>query len=114
MSKIIPIEISLDIYKSERGRLIMCPGCNKPILERLSNGLWRFKYGLPRQKDADKRPVFEGGKPVFQAVQTPVVIYIHGSIRMKCFRNYCNKWFEFNYFPVTDNFNTIVEKKNHI
>ncbi len=117
MSKIIKVIESsknFDIYEKEVGRLIVCPECNKPILERLTSGLWRFRFGKPRLLDENRRPVTEKGKAVFRDSPTPVIIYVHGSIRMKCFRTTCNKWFDFNYFPTEKDFVSIVKEKSHI
>jgi len=103
-----------DVYGSVNGKFIMCSKCNKPILERLPNGLWRFKFGKPRMIDGEGRPLLNGdGRPIFQKVQTPVVIYVHGSILMKCFRKKCDGWNELNYFPTKD-FSSLVREKTHI
>ena len=103
-----------DIYREMAGKFIMCRECGKPIMERLPNGLWRFKFGKPRMTDDSGRTVVKDGKPVFHNVQTPVIIYVHGSLRIKCFRKYCNGWNEFNYFPIDEPFDSLVKKRNHI
>ena len=107
-------KINTDIYGSVSGKFVKCAGCGKPLLERLPNGLWRFKFGKPRMIDVSGRPIMEEGRPVFQKVQTPVVIYVHGSLMMKCFRKPCNHWNELNYFPVQEDFAALVKKRDHI
>lgn len=103
-----------DLYGQLDGKFIMCKACNRPLIERLPNGLWRFKFGRPRMTDDVGRPLVEGNKPIFQNVIAPVILYVHGSLRMKCFRNKCNAWNELNYFPINESFSTIVSKKNHV
>lgn len=60
---------------------IVCEKCGKKLIERLPNGLWRFKFG--------KR---EGGVPV-------VDMEIHGSIKMACIKRSCHHINLLNYFP---------------
>jgi hypothetical protein len=107
-------DVIADIYGGVSGKFIMCRFCNRPLLERLPNGLWRFKFGKPRVTDDTGRPLLEDNKPVFQKVPTPVVMYIHGSLRIKCFRKQCNAWNQFNYFPIDEDFDTLVKQKAHI
>ena len=104
----------VDPYKNLSGKFIMCQECGKPIIERLPNGLWRFKFGRQRMMDESGRTVRQDGKVVFQNTESPVFIYIHGSILIKCFRIKCNAWNNFNYLPVNEDFETIVNKKAHI
>ena len=107
-------EPTIDIYSAVNGKFIKCVACGKPVLERLPNGLWRFRFGKPRMTDDADRPLMEEGRPVFQKVQTPVIIYIHGSLRIKCFRKKCNHWNELNYFPIQEDFAALVKKGGHI
>ena len=60
---------------------IVCEKCGKKLIERLPNGMWRFKFG--------KR---EGGKPV-------VDMEIHGSVKMLCLKRSCDHINVLNYFP---------------
>ena len=60
---------------------IRCEACDKILIERLSNGVWRFKFG--------KR---DGGHSV-------VSMEIQGSIRMNCTRRSCRHVNILNYFP---------------
>jgi len=62
---------------------VHCKKCNKRLIERLPNGLWRFIFG--------KRP---------EGVQySPVEILIQGSIKIRCIRRTCGEWNILNYFP---------------
>lgn len=69
--------------KDIRGKLINCRSCGKPLIERLPNGLFKFKFG--RQKN---------GSP-----WNPVMLFVHGSIKIRCFRKDCGEWNVFDYFP---------------
>ena len=106
--------IIIDPFKDMSGRFVKCAGCGKPIVERLPNGLWRFKFGKPRVTDINGHPEIQKGKAVFQNVQSPVFIYLHGSLRIKCFRRQCNHWNEFNYFPIDESFASVVRKQDHL
>ena len=60
---------------------IVCEKCGKKLIERLPNGIWRFRFG--------KR---DGGTPV-------VDIEIHGSLKMVCIKRTCKHINILNYFP---------------
>ena len=62
--------------------VILCEKCQKKLLERLPNGIWKFQFG--------KR---EGSVPV-------VDMEIQGSIRMQCLRRSCRHINVLNFFPV--------------
>lgn len=66
-------------------KFIMCPHCGRKLLTRLPNGLWHFVFGKPRT----------GGF-------VPVEIFVHGSLKIKCFRRDCGKFVTLNYFPPND------------
>jgi hypothetical protein len=68
---------------NEKGALLVCEKCNRPVIERMTNGLFRFKYG---RTDPTSR-------------YTPVYIEIHGSVRIQCFRKDCLHMNTFDYFP---------------
>lgn len=60
---------------------ITCEVCGRKLIERLPNGIWRFRFG---KRDG----------------RTPVVdMEIQGSIRMKCIRRSCDHLNILNYFP---------------
>lgn len=65
------------------GTLLSCEACKRPIIERMPNGLFRFKYGRMDPK----------------STYTPVYIEIHGSVKIQCFRKSCLHMNTFNYFP---------------
>ena len=60
-----------------------CEKCGKKLIERLPNGLWKFVFG--KKNEMSNSP--------------PVVMMIHGSLRMKCIRRTCSHWNVLNYFP---------------
>jgi len=83
------------------GRMMRCSKCGKPLIERLPNGLWRFKFGKPSFKDEHDAIIYDDktGKPLLRNGATPVMMYIHGSIRMRCFRKKCMHWNTFDFLP---------------
>lgn len=69
-----------------------CSLCGKRLIERMPNGLLRFRFGEK----------FEKGETVYPVVD----IKIHGSIRMQCFRSDCrirnpDHWNTINFFTPT-------------
>jgi len=76
--------------KSEKGKLISCEKCNKPLIERLPNGLWCFKFGRHKRK-------LKGEK--VESMWNPVFMLIHGSLKIRCFRDDCLHINILNYFP---------------
>ena len=73
---------------------IRCAYCNRKLIKRKSNGLFHFKFGKPFKTNKD-------GIKELRESPTPVDIYIHGSIRIKCFHRHCGKFNTLNYFPGT-------------
>lgn len=73
-----------------------CEKCNKKLIERLPNGLWKFVFG--KKAESAKTP--------------PVYMVIHGSIKMKCIRRSCGHWNVFNYFPSSNRLKTENSGKN--
>lgn len=68
-----------------------CSKCGKKLIERKSNGLWYFVFGKSY-----------GGKG--RNTFTPVEMYIHGNIKIRCLRRSCRKenpkhWNILNFFP---------------
>jgi len=61
---------------------VTCEKCGKKLIERLPNGLWRFRFG--------KR---DNGISV-------VDMEIHGSIKMQCLKRSCKHINVLNYFPL--------------
>lgn len=70
----------------DRKTFIYCEKCRKKLIERLPNGLWKFVFG--KKSEMSYNP--------------PVVMMIHGSIKMKCIRSSCNHWNILNYFPKSE------------
>ena len=64
---------------------IHCEKCKKRLIERLPNGLWRFRFGKSAEGEASKGP--------------PVEMLIHGSLKIKCIRRNCGKWNTLTFFP---------------
>ena len=65
------------------GTFVKCEVCGKRLIERLPNGLFRFRFGKKNEKDG-----------------SPVDMEIHGSLRMKCLRRSCGHINVLNYFPI--------------
>jgi hypothetical protein len=70
-----------------------CEKCGKPLIERLPNGIWILVYGGKRSNLKE-----------IESEESPIVMKIHGSIKMRCFRKECRKkypdhWNILNYFP---------------
>jgi ribosomal protein L37AE/L43A len=62
--------------------IIACEKCGKPIIRRYPNGVWHFMFG--------KR---KGGKGA------PVEMYIHGSLKLKCWHTGCGHENILNHVP---------------
>ena len=60
---------------------ICCEKCGKKLIERMPNGLWRFRFGTAHGKD--KRPIVD--------------MVINGSIKMRCIRRGCDHENVLNY-----------------
>ena len=72
---------------------IYCEHCGEKLIQRMWNGLFRFRFGKPVRINE------ESGEKQFSNSPTPVDIYIHGSVKMRCFHRGCRKWNILNYFP---------------
>jgi len=71
--------------KNLKESFIVCEKCGKKLIGRLPNGLWHFKFG--RSAENEK-------------ADSPVEMYIYGSIKIKCLRRTCKHWNVLNYFPM--------------
>lgn len=60
---------------------VYCEKCGKKLLQRKPNGVFVFKFGKGRK-----------GLPV-------VDLEIHGSVKIKCFRETCQQVNVINFFP---------------
>lgn len=67
----------------DRKHFILCEHCGKKLIERKPNGLFYFAFG--RSND-ENDPVM-------------VEMYVHGSMRLRCWRRACRGWNTLNYFP---------------
>lgn len=72
---------------------VKCELCNKNLIKRKENGIWVFAYGSSVVEEGKRAP-------------SPVVIEIHGSLRMRCLDKRCRKehpnhWNVLNYFPMS-------------
>lgn len=65
-----------------------CKKCNKRLIERMSNGLFKFVFGSRRDKSGESLQ------------SPPVYMLIHGSVKMKCVRKSCNEDNVFHFFPI--------------
>jgi len=71
------------------GKLLKCTLCNKPVIERTSNGTWRFIFG----------------DSIGSCIGTVVELEAIGILRIKCLRRSCRRehpdhWNEFNIFEI--------------
>jgi len=72
---------------------IKCEKCQKRLIERKPNGIWRFKFGFQRAIDGDVISF------------DPVInMHIYGSIKMRCFRKDCRHWNILNHVPFREDF----------
>ena len=85
------------IDENSKGSLFKCEQCQRPLIERLENGIWRFKFG--------KKKKFKTGNGEEQK-WNPVLMYIHGSVKIRCFRKDCGHWNVFEFFPTDGNTTT--------
>jgi len=66
---------------------LKCEKCGKKLIRRLPNGLFHFVFGKKKDK--------EGNLLEF----SPVEMYVHGSIKMRCISRECGHFNVFTYFP---------------
>ena len=64
-----------------------CEKCGKKMIERLPNGLFLFIFGKKKDKEGNLLDY------------SPVELYVHGSVKLKCLSRNCNHWNTFMYFP---------------
>jgi hypothetical protein len=85
-----------------RKMFMYCRKCNKKLIERLPNGLFKFVFGRDSNKKSDP----------------PVQILIFGSVKIRCFRKFkvgeniekCNTWNIFDFFPSERSRNHLEDK----
>lgn len=64
-----------------QSEFVVCVKCGKRLISKRQDGLWYFCFG----KSMDGN--------------TPVEMYIFGSIRIKCIRKSCGHWNDLSHFP---------------
>lgn len=69
----------------QKKNFVYCEECGGILIERLSNGLWKFAFGKSKEGGKKKTP--------------PVEMLIHGDIKMKCFRTKCGHWQILTHLP---------------
>jgi len=74
--------------------VVNCQKCGLPLIQRLPNGLWKFKWGIAKQFNSDT-----GKVSVDPEAWAPIEMLIKGSIRMKCFRKKCAHWNDLFFMP---------------
>ncbi len=78
--------------KPHQGTGVRCEFCGRKLIMRLWNGLFNFRFGRPSLKDKGEEVGDEGPA-------SPVDIYIHGSVKIRCFHRDCRKYNILNFFP---------------
>ena len=73
--------------KDPAGHVIKCERCKLPLIQRLPNGIWKLKWGKQKEGEDD---------------WVPIEMYVHGSLKFKCFRKFCAQWNTLNYLPNID------------
>ena len=71
--------------KEDKSSFYVCKHCGKRLIQRQSNGVWKFVYGSNPKYSSRPFP--------------PVEIYIFGSLKIRCISNKCGKMNTFNFFP---------------
>ena len=74
---------------------VHCKKCKKRLIERLPNGLWRFRFGKSLEGETAKGP--------------PVEIIVYGSLKIKCIRRNCQEWNTLSFFPGQDEQSVFAE-----
>ena len=73
---------------NDKKMFIHCTKCNKRLIERLPNGLFKFMFGKQLGED-----------------HPPVEMLIHGSIKIRCLSRTCKEWNILTFFPTTHSLN---------
>jgi len=96
----------MTMMEEQSGFVILCEGCNQPLIQRLSNGIWKFKWGAQRKVDED-------GNDLGRSMWTPIEFLAHGSLRLKCFRKSCAHWNELTFLPNVNEIKILEQLKEH-
>ena len=81
---------------------LVCAKCGKKLIQRLPNGLFYFVFGKKKDKEGKMFPF------------SPVEIYLHGSIKIRCLSRECGHFNVFNYFPSEDKKQLKVDQPKEI
>ena len=82
--------------QEEKKVFYVCKQCGKRLIQRQSNGVWKFQYG--------RNPKFS------TSPYPPVEIYIFGSLKMRCISNKCGHMNTFNFFPGSSAFGEDIKQ----
>lgn len=85
------------------GVVILCEKCQLPLIQRLSNGIWKFKFG--RQTIQRNNELVEW---------TPIEFLAYGSLKLKCFRKTCGHWNTLNFLPNFNEIDVVSEINDHV
>lgn len=66
---------------------LYCEKCGKKIIERQNNGLFYFVFGKRKDKEGNLLD------------HSPVEMFVHGSLKIRCLSRTCGHWNILNYFP---------------
>lgn len=72
---------------SNKPRYFVCEKCGKKLIERMNNGIWHFAFG--KMKDEEGNITGE----------SPVELFIYGSLKIKCLQRGCGHWNILNHYP---------------
>ena len=82
--------------KESKSSFYVCKHCGKRLIQRQSNGVWKFCYGRNPKFSSSPFP--------------PVEIYIFGSLKMRCISSKCGEMNTFNFFPGKEAFGEDVRQ----
>ena len=79
--------------------LLKCSKCGKKLIERQPNGLFHFQFGSyykdKKKEDGTREPALNENGDIVPVVD----IMIHGSIKIKCFKQGCQHINTFTFLP---------------
>ena len=81
------------------GYWIKCKKCGKKLIKRRPDSLYEFRFGKRDEGESD----------------SPVHMFIHGNIKMKCLRRGCEHETILNQFPIVEatqeNINAAIKRR---
>jgi hypothetical protein len=78
-----------------------CDKCNKKLIERLPNGLWKFAFGRQRIEFDESGEALPFDKDQYEPA---VMMLIRGSIKIKCLKRECGHYNILPFFPNSTDF----------